>query len=125
ELYPVILAHEPGGSSFHTVNHYAQQILSDVFQKYDWGPEENLRRWGQTTPPALNLQGPMPPIGFFHGANDFLANPEDVERVAGEIQNLQLNFLVEYKRWNHIDFCWGIHAKEYVYDYVLEFLSGY
>ncbi|KAB7501578.1 hypothetical protein Anas_06879, partial [Armadillidium nasatum] len=28
ELYPVIMAHEPGGSSFHTVNHYAQQILS-------------------------------------------------------------------------------------------------
>ncbi|RXG72374.1 hypothetical protein Avbf_05779, partial [Armadillidium vulgare] len=31
ELYPVILAHEPGGSSFHTVNHYAQQILSVWF----------------------------------------------------------------------------------------------
>ncbi|KAL7645419.1 UNVERIFIED_CONTAM: hypothetical protein RMT77_003805 [Armadillidium vulgare] len=125
ELYPVILAHEPGGTSFHTVNHYAQQILSDVFQKYDLGAEENLKRYGEETPPAFNLQEAMPPLAFISGDNDFLANPEDVARVAGEIQNLQLNHRVEYKRWNHIDFCWGIHAKEYVYDYVVEFFSAY
>ncbi|KAB7501577.1 hypothetical protein Anas_06885 [Armadillidium nasatum] len=65
-----------------------KEILNiNVFQKYDWGPEENQKRYGQETPPAFNLEGSMPPLAFFRGDNDFLADPEDVARVAEKYKN--------------------------------------
>ncbi|XP_045584704.2 lipase 3 [Procambarus clarkii] len=125
EYLPVILAHFPAGTSVHTVNHFSQLILAGVFQKYDYGPEENMIRYGQDTPPLYNLSRVTAPVGLFWGNTDWLADPEDVARLAEELPNVALNFQVNKTEFNHLDFGWGIDADKYVYQYILEFFTNY
>ncbi|KAK4309688.1 hypothetical protein Pmani_018686 [Petrolisthes manimaculis] len=123
EYLPVILAHTPAGSSVHTVNHYAQGVISGKFQKYDYGLLGNLNHYGQDTPPLYSLANVTAPVGLFWGNTDWLATPQDVARLASELPNVALNFNVPKPQFNHFDFGWGLHAKELVYDYLLEFFS--
>ncbi|KAK3875749.1 hypothetical protein Pcinc_019388 [Petrolisthes cinctipes] len=123
EYLPVILAHTPAGSSVHTINHYAQGMISGKFQKYDYGLVGNLNHYGQNTPPLYSLANVTAPVGLFWGNTDWLATPQDVARLASELPNVALNFNVPKPQFNHFDFGWGLHAKELVYDYLLDFFS--
>ncbi|XP_047740223.1 lipase 3 [Hyalella azteca] len=125
EYLPVILAHTPAGTSVHTVNHYAQLYVSTNFTKYDYGALGNQNHYGQTTPPAFNLDNVVTPTALFWGANDWLATPEDVARLATELPNVILNYRVPFDMFNHLDFVWAINADELVYNEVLNVLSQY
>merc|ERR1719341_1291085 len=125
DYLPVILAHTPAGTSVHTVNHYAQLVKSKVFGMYDYGKLGNLAHYGQNTPPQYNLSLVTPPTALFWGENDYLADPQDVAKLIDELPNLVLNHDVEWPEFNHLDFIWARHAKELVYDYVLDFLAKY
>ncbi|RXG57840.1 Gastric triacylglycerol lipase, partial [Armadillidium vulgare] len=46
-------------------------------------------------------------------------------RLSSELKNVVVNQRVEHDQWNHMDFVWGIHAKEYVYEYLIDFFSKY
>merc|ERR1719369_2719388 len=73
---PIILSHTPAGTSYHTLNHYAQVHISRTFRKYDFGPLENRKRYnGSLTPPSYSLSNVTTPVGLFWGQNDFLADP--------------------------------------------------
>ena len=50
-LLPTILGHEPGGTSTRTVIHFAQEYNDQKFQKFDLGAKENMKKYGQATPP--------------------------------------------------------------------------
>ena len=50
-LLPVILGHEPGGGSTRTVVHFAQEVNSGKFCKYDLGRRLNMAKYGQPQPP--------------------------------------------------------------------------
>lgn len=125
DYLPVILSHTPAGTSVHTVVHYAQLVESKVFGMYDWGRLGNLNHYGQDTPPLYNLSLITPPTALFWGENDYLADPQDVAKLAEELPNLKLNYKVDWPEFSHLDFIWAIHAKELVYDYVLDYLSDY
>ncbi|KAK7081222.1 hypothetical protein SK128_013553 [Halocaridina rubra] len=125
EFLPVFLAHTPAGASVHTLNHYAQIVLSSKFAKYDYGLLGNLAHYGQDTPPLYNLSALTLPVGLFWSDNDWLTSPQDVARLASELPNVAYNHEVSFTQFNHIDFVWAIHANEYVYTYLLDFLSGY
>lgn len=76
EYLPVIIAHTPAGASVHTVNHYAQTVMSGNFQKYDYGLIGNMNHYGQNTPPLYNLSSVTAPVGLFWGQTDWLATPQ-------------------------------------------------
>ena len=50
-LLPIILGHEPGGGSTRTLIHFAQEVNSGTFQKFDLGRAGNMDKYGQPTPP--------------------------------------------------------------------------
>ncbi|XP_050735947.1 lipase 3-like [Eriocheir sinensis] len=125
EFLPVILAHTPAGASVHTVNHYAQTVMSGNFQKYDYGLIGNMNHYGQSTPPLYNLSAVTAPVGLFWGQTDWLATPEDVARLAAELPNVELNYRIDKDQFNHLDFGWCIHTYEYVNKHVLEFLAAH
>nr|ACU57197.1 triacylglycerol lipase [Penaeus vannamei] len=125
DFLPIILAHTPAGASVHTVNHYAQLVMSGVFDKYDYGLIGNLNHYGQNTPPLFNLSRVAAPVGLFWGSTDWLADPTDVARLAEGLPNLALNHKVDKEEFNHLDFGWGIHADELVYRHILDFFANY
>merc|ERR1712179_265085 len=115
----------PAGTPFHTLVHYAQLQISKVFGAFDYGKRGNLKHYGQNTPPLYNLSYCTPPTGLFWSNNDYLADPLDVSKLFDELPNLVVNHEIELKEFNHLDFVWAIHARELVYNYVLEYLSQY
>jgi len=49
------LQHIPAGTSSRTIVHYAQMILQEKFQDFDWGEQGNLDKYGTRTPPQVDL----------------------------------------------------------------------
>ena len=49
------LQHFPAGTSARTIVHFAQMILQDKFQAFDWGEEENIKKYNSTHPPQVDL----------------------------------------------------------------------
>lgn len=71
----MILGHTPAGTLTKSVVHYGQEIISDQFRPYDYGIIRNLRIYNSIVPPDYDLSKIKIPIAFFHGDNDWLANP--------------------------------------------------
>lgn len=77
ERVPVIVAHEPGGTSIRNMMMYEQGIhhKESKFCKYDYGALDNMRVYAQTTPPDYDLSAIKGPIAWYVGTGDRLANP--------------------------------------------------
>ena len=80
-MLPIILGHEPGGTSTRTVIHYAQEYNSGEFQKFDYGIVGNVPAYGQMSPPKYDLKRVKVPVYAVYSDNDYLADPE-VRKVA-------------------------------------------
>jgi len=110
---PVYIAHAPAGVSTQTFAHYGQIIMSRKFQMYDYGSSKNKDRYGQVTPPQYDVSQIEVPTYLFWGDDDWLAPPADVEMLIPKLRNvIGKTFL---KKFNHLDFVWGLRATEDVY----------
>lgn len=70
----------PSGASARCYVHYGQLIhqKEPAFLRYDFGETENMKRYGQATPPAYNISAIEFPIAIASGSLDDLADPKDV-----------------------------------------------
>ena len=76
-LLPYILGHEPGGTSTRTVWHYAQEINSGKFCKFDY--DSMLGNWlayKSFSPPEYDLKKVDVPVALMWSDNDWLADPK-------------------------------------------------
>ncbi|KAK7080101.1 hypothetical protein SK128_020556 [Halocaridina rubra] len=119
---PVILSHGAEGTSTMTVVHFAQQVNSASFQHYDYGKEENLKRYHQNTPPPYYLNRVTAPVNLFWANNDWLADPTDVARLAKGLPNLVFNVKMPLPKFNHVDFIWGIDCDKLVFRKILKYM---
>jgi hypothetical protein len=51
---------------------YSQMSVSNKFQKYDYGKEKNLKKYGQAEPPLYNLSNIIVPLVMYYGKHDIL-----------------------------------------------------
>lgn len=123
-MLPVILAHSPAGSSSMQFGHYGQNILSDRFRKFDYG-QLNYVHYGQEFPPDYNLTRATVPVALHYSLNDDIARPVDVYRVRNKLPNLIGVYRVPYRKFNHLDFLYGVDARELLYNKVVEILKIY
>lgn len=79
---------------------------SDVFKKYDYGPDLNLNYYNQTTPPIYNLSNVNIPVSLFVGNEDKLGDITDARRLNGELTGVPYKFYREYQK-GHGTFIWG------------------
>ena len=119
------LDHLPAGTSTETFVHYAQLYVkgNDAFDRYDWGPEENVIRYGQAEPPAMDFSLITTPTALFVGDADDLACVADNEVLASRLPNLLGNHLVDYEGWTHGDFVMAMDADTLVYSKILDYMS--
>lgn len=60
--------------------HYCQLIISGKFQMFDYGSEENIKHYNQSTPPSYHLDRiTSDSIAIFHATNDYLSDNTDVD----------------------------------------------
>ena len=100
----VFIGHFPSGTSVKNMIHWQQGTENDAFQKFDYGEEENLKRYGQSTPPKYDLGNIEHEVFMFSGTEDLLANAVDVQRLKDELKNAHLNV---YEKTGHLTFMIG------------------
>ncbi|KAL3266157.1 hypothetical protein HHI36_010342 [Cryptolaemus montrouzieri] len=115
----------PTRSSFKQFLHYIQMYNSGKFRRFDYGKEENLKRYSNIEPPEYDLKKITAPIAYFWGENDCWSRPKDVEDIEKKLPNLVLSYRVPYKLFNHYDIMIATDAKKLVYDKIIETFKKY
>ncbi|XP_065358156.1 lipase 1-like [Calliphora vicina] len=124
-MYPVIIGHVPAGCNLKQFVHYLQLVQNDRFCQYDYGHEENMKRYKQSSPPDYPLDKVTVPVGLHYTYNDYLSSDVDVKRLAKTLPNVVDNVLYPYKTWNHVTMLWGINSRKLVQERMLELLKKY
>ncbi|KAF6206528.1 hypothetical protein GE061_017762, partial [Apolygus lucorum] len=70
-----------GGTSVLTVLHTIQFFKTGKFQRYNYGIEENLKRYKQSFPPPYDLHRISTPTALYYSDIDVFAPAEDVEKL--------------------------------------------
>ncbi|KAF8406257.1 hypothetical protein HHK36_008342 [Tetracentron sinense] len=124
-LVDFYLEYEPHPSSSKNLNHLFQMIRKGTFAYYDYGMLGNLKRYGQSRPPAFDLAH-IPnslPLWIGYGGNDALADMTDLEQTLKELQSKpELLYLENY---GHIDFILSVKAKEDIYNNMTGFFRSW
>lgn len=60
------------------------------------------------------------PTVLYHGSNDWLADPKDVQILISELPKLIKS--AEIPSWEHLDFIWGLDAAQLVYKPAIAYL---
>ncbi|XP_048511304.1 uncharacterized protein LOC105694084 [Athalia rosae] len=120
---PTIFAHIPAGASTRQLIHYGQEISSGKFRRYDHGLVSNLIQYDSLHPPKYDLSRITAPVHLFHSDNDWMAAVRDVKKLYSELGNPVELYRILDGKWNHLDFTWGIDAKELVYDKIVNTLK--
>ncbi|KAJ8716124.1 hypothetical protein PYW08_013409 [Mythimna loreyi] len=124
-MLPVVMGHTPAGISVRQLAHYGQGIADGYFRRYDFGNRlSNFREYGSFTPPPYDLSKITAPVYLHYSENDHLAHVNDVERLYKELST-PIKYRVPMPSFAHIDFTYGINAKELVYDSVINIIKGY
>ncbi|XP_017770538.1 PREDICTED: uncharacterized protein LOC108558213, partial [Nicrophorus vespilloides] len=112
-LLPVFLSNAPAGASSKQVLHFLQSIRFGHFRQYDYhSKEENIRYYGQPSPPDYNLSKINVPIALHYAQNDWLSSTNDVDRLIRILPNMALKNKINFQKFNHIDFIWSIDIVE-------------
>ena len=83
-----IFGHTPAGSSFRCFEHFQQIMRDRKFQKFDFGPERNVKEYGSEQPPEYDLSKVKDvPIALINGALDGLASPKDTEWLTAQLSS--------------------------------------
>ncbi|KAF2894642.1 hypothetical protein ILUMI_11540 [Ignelater luminosus] len=118
-LIPVIMGHTPAGASTQQILHYGQEIKSRRFRQWDYGSIGNLRKYGSLSPPKYKLKNIKAPVYLHYSRNDWLSHERDVDQLAKELGNLAGKFLSIDKKFNHVDYLFGIDARDQLYNRVI------
>lgn len=124
---PVYAAHLPAGTSTWNIVHFSQLLKSTALLKYDFGVKGNLRKYGSPNPPKYPLEKiNSTNIALFYSKNDLLADPKDVSILKSILKGpLLLDYLVPFKKWNHMDFTYGIQSGYYINRIVIDVLRRF
>lgn len=124
-ILPALMGHTPAGASVNQLMHYAQEINSGTFRQYDFGLA-NLEKYGSLTPTAYNLNAITAPIYLLWSHNDWLSAESDVLKLCSGLGNACAGrFVVSDNDFNHLDYLFGIHAPEYVYNKVISLMANH
>ncbi|XP_035891469.1 lipase 3-like [Anopheles stephensi] len=123
-ILPILFGHTPAGSATKQLVHYAQEVLSNRFEMYDYGKVKNVLIYGSASPPQYNLSLVTAPVAMYYGMNDFLATPEDVHRLAEKLPNLKKSVAVDDDLFNHLDFLIANDVRHLLYEPVIEGMAS-
>lgn len=123
-MIPVILGHTPAGSSIKQLMHYAQNVRSKRFQKYDYDSAiANYRVYGSWKPPLYRVENIRAPIVFFYAVKDMTTNHADVDDLARRLPNLKAKFVVQDPEFTHVDFIYAMNVRRMLYDKMVKIMK--
>ncbi|GFO02249.1 lipase [Plakobranchus ocellatus] len=118
DIYSAII---PSSTSAKNFMHWAQSVKSNEFRKFDYGEEENMRKYNQKTPPTYQPSKMQVPVAVFRGGQDSLANPTDVSWLLPQLRVTHDIFVSWY---NHFGFIIAVDADKRIYSHILNIITG-
>ncbi|XP_033210201.1 lipase 3-like [Belonocnema kinseyi] len=119
------LKYEPAGGSNKQLLHYALGTYNPgTFRLFDYGPVRNLQLYNSITPPDYPLENVNFPFAIYHGLNDLLADPKDVDLLKGRLPNIVDAYLVPGKL-NHYDLMLGLNINKLCYERAVDLMETY
>lgn len=121
----VYVSQTPAGTSVKNMVHWGQGIRSENFRQYDYGSaEKNIAAYGQATPPDYRLQDIKTPVVLYAGADDYLADPKDVDTLTESLAPGILVKRLDIPSYAHLDFTWAVDAATVVYADLLKVIAS-
>ncbi|CAM6118117.1 unnamed protein product [Calypogeia fissa] len=115
-----------GTTSYKNFQHFEQSILTNTFQRFDYGSASgNLDAYGQPKPPAYSpADVPVDlPLQVIYAGNDFFCPQEGVEELFPTMQKMQkLPMKVYLRLYAHFDLLYSSSRHQDVYFPILSFL---
>ncbi|KAG2485847.1 hypothetical protein HYH03_015430 [Edaphochlamys debaryana] len=129
---PLYLSYTPAGTSVQNMAHWAQAVRArapNSMRLFDFGPDCpngrcNQLMYGSLQPPRYNLSAITTPLAIFSGLQDRMSTPLDLEYLRESLGAGVVRLATVLEAYEHLDFVWGIDAKEALYDDVMRFLAG-
>jgi len=117
----------PAGTSVRNMIHWSQAVVDGLFEMYDYGYVGNEIHYHSATPPLYNLQNMVhPPMAFFTGTQDRLADPTDVQHLLNMLPSSNKPVLVHNEAaYEHMDFVWGMDAHQKIYPTIVQLAQKY
>lgn len=105
-----------------------QFFFTRGFCRYDYGPIENFKRYKQKTPPCYDIEKVATNVCIYYSDNDAFTAPQDVQIIIDKLRKGNSLDCVHHLTsddviFNHRDYTYSIHAKELVYDHLLNTLN--
>lgn len=69
------MSNYPAGTSFKNLIHFSQDVEFNVFAKYDYGEEENLKIYNSSKPTDYDLSKVTSPTALIYSEADWYSNP--------------------------------------------------
>ncbi|KAM3966179.1 lipase 1 [Aphomia sociella] len=124
-MLPVKMGHTPAGASARQLAHYGQGIAGKRFRRYDHGSMlANRRVYGSRRPPNYDLSKVTTPVFLHYADSDPLAHVNDVDRLFRELGRPIGKFRIPLPSFSHLDFLWGIDAKELLFDRIINLIKS-
>lgn len=122
-ILPDILENLPAGSSAGQLVHYAQNARSKKFGMFDYG-FDNLKRYGQLSPPEYNLTAVTASVYLHYANNDWFSAIVDVQQLSEILPNVAGMIFMPWKDWNHFDYMYAIGVKKLCYDNLIALIRS-
>ncbi|KAI1304655.1 Lysosomal acid lipase/cholesteryl ester hydrolase [Halotydeus destructor] len=121
----VYASHCPSPTSMKNLAHFVQNLKAKQFAMYDFGEKGNVETYGQVAPPLYDVRKITNKyVSLLYSSNDWDADPKDVAILKKSLKvPLFEDYLVPYKRWNHMDFVWGKESGLYINRKVIQILD--
>ncbi|CDW91490.1 ab-hydrolase associated lipase region family protein [Stylonychia lemnae] len=118
------MAHYPSGTSLKTLLHFKQLMNRREFRHFDYGKEENLKRYGQEDAPMIPLENIDDfPVALIAGTEDKLADIEDVRWLREQMAKQGSLIFYEEHKIGHLAFL--IPKNLIVYQQVVNLLKTF
>ena len=117
----------PGGTSLKNIQHWLQVFKGKTLGMYDYGKEENLKRYGKSRPPVYDLKKfkhYKVKSTLYYSDSDPFSNENDLKQITQFLHKdiVEVKKLINY---NHLDFLWSKDAKDDIYVEILSKLNKY
>lgn len=126
---PDLFFYEPGGTSIKNILHWLQIYTSQKLAKFDYGKSQNLKIYGNVSPPEYNLNEfnnyEIPSLITRSDSDPFSALADiDLWLSYTKYENKKhiINVL-NLNNYNHLDYLWSKDAKEDIYEKITDFIK--
>nr|CAD7413318.1 unnamed protein product [Timema poppensis] len=93
------------------------------FQKFDYGPAENIRRYAQEEPPQYELNKVTSLVSIIYSDGDIISTTQDVEALYSSLPATFSKVLVGGGTFKHFDAVVGREARLLVHQEVVKLLQ--